>query len=83
MALCLKFSLRLRNIRHLLCFQIHLKCKIRAIPQPDIIEHFGNADAVPQPPERCLAVRRELCGIALEPPVQKISILHDYLKYFL
>ena len=30
------------------------------VPQPDIIEHFGNADAVPQPPERCL----ELCGIA-------------------
>ncbi len=55
MALCLKFSLRLRNIRHLLCFQIHLKRKIRAIPQPDIIEHFGNADAVPQPPERCLS----------------------------
>ena len=25
------------------------------VPQPDIIEHFGNADAVPQPPERCLS----------------------------
>ena len=24
------------------------------VPQPDIIEHFGNADAVPQPPEQCL-----------------------------
>ena len=24
-------------------------------PQPDIIEHFGNADAVPQLPERCLS----------------------------
>ncbi|MFZ2789564.1 MAG: hypothetical protein WAZ45_07875, partial [Gemmiger qucibialis] len=24
------------------------------VPQPDIIEHFGNADAVPQLPERCL-----------------------------
>ena len=23
--------------------------------QPNIIEHFGNADAVPQPPERCLS----------------------------
>ena len=113
MALCLKFCLHLRNIRHFLCFQIHLKRKIRAIPhnskcrygergaadakpkaqiildaakvsaasgrnsepkqaavaecegllprstmrvpQPDIIEHFGNADAVPQPPERCLS----------------------------
>ena len=26
-----------------------------AIKEPDIIEHFGNADAVPQPPERCLS----------------------------
>ena len=26
-----------------------------AVPQPDIIEHFGNADAVPQPPKRCLS----------------------------
>ncbi|MDD7266061.1 MAG: hypothetical protein PUH36_07630 [Subdoligranulum sp.] len=25
------------------------------VPQPDIIEYFGNADAVPQPPERCLS----------------------------
>ena len=25
------------------------------VPQPDIIEHFGNADAMPQPPERCLS----------------------------
>ena len=25
------------------------------VPQPDIIEHFGNADAAPQPPERCLS----------------------------
>jgi len=25
------------------------------VPQPDMIEHFGNADAVPQPPERCLS----------------------------
>ena len=25
------------------------------VPQPDIIEHFGNTDAVPQPPERCLS----------------------------
>ena len=25
------------------------------VPQPDIIEHFGNADVVPQPPERCLS----------------------------
>ena len=25
------------------------------VPQPDIIEHFGNADAVPQLPKRCLS----------------------------
>ena len=25
------------------------------VPQPDIIEHFGNADAVPQPPKQCLS----------------------------
>ncbi|MCI6446047.1 MAG: hypothetical protein MR806_06885, partial [Subdoligranulum sp.] len=25
------------------------------VSQPDIIEHFGNADAVPQLPERCLS----------------------------
>jgi len=25
------------------------------VPQPDIIEHFGNAVAVPQPPEQCLS----------------------------
>ena len=25
------------------------------VPKPDIIEHFGNADDVPQPPERCLS----------------------------
>ena len=25
------------------------------VPQPDIIEHFGNADAVPQPPKRYLS----------------------------
>ena len=25
------------------------------VPEPDIIEHFGNADAVPQLPERCLS----------------------------
>ena len=25
------------------------------VPHPDIIEHFGNADAVPQLTERCLS----------------------------
>ena len=36
------------------------------VPQPDIIEHFGNADAVPLPERSVLAARRELCGVALE-----------------
>ena len=40
------------------------------VPQPDIIEHFGNADAVPQPPERCLSrqagiVRCCLCFVSV------------------
>ena len=39
------------------------------VPQPDIIEHFGNADAVPQPPERCLSRKAGImrcCLIAIE-----------------
>ena len=36
------------------------------VPQPDIIEHFGNADAVPQPSERCLSRKAgKLCGVAI------------------
>ena len=35
------------------------------VPQPDIIEHFGNADAVPQLPERCLSRKAGICGVAL------------------
>ncbi|MDD6874812.1 MAG: hypothetical protein PUD46_04600 [Subdoligranulum sp.] len=38
------------------------------VPQPDIIEHFGNADAVPQPPERCLS--------------RKAGIVRCCLKFF-
>ena len=41
------------------------------VPQPDIIEHFGNADAVPQLPERHL----ELCGIAIKTATP--TALHD------
>ena len=44
------------------------------VPQPDIIEHFGNADAVPQPPERRLSRKAgivrcclKVCGV--EPPL--------------
>ena len=42
------------------------------VPQPDIIEHFGNADAVPQPPERCLSRK---AGIVRCCPKQKIRTL--------
>ena len=42
------------------------------VPQPDIIELFGNADAVPQPPERCLSrkagivrCRPEICSYTI------------------
>ena len=58
------------------------------VPQPDIIEHFGNADAVPQLPERCLSrkagiVRCCPCivphvGPCLIPPHLK---LHRPLKF--
>ena len=36
------------------------------VPQPDIIEHFGNADAVPQPPERCLSRQAGIVRYGLE-----------------
>ena len=42
------------------------------VPQPDIIEHFGNADAVPQLPERCLSRKAGIvrcCLSALDRPV--------------
>ena len=35
------------------------------VPQPDIIEHFGNADAVPQPPERCLSRKARIVRCCL------------------
>ena len=37
------------------------------VPQPDIIEHFGNADAVPQPPERCLSRKAGIVRCCLQP----------------
>ena len=38
------------------------------VPQPDIIEHFGNADAVPQLPERCLSRKARIvrCCLSIE-----------------
>ena len=44
------------------------------VPQPDIIEHFGNADAVPQLPERCLSRKAGIvrycpnCGLQKRAP---------------
>ena len=39
------------------------------VPQPDIIEHFGNADAVPQLPERCLSRKAGIvrCCLIINP----------------
>ena len=36
------------------------------VPQPDIIEHFGNADAVPQPSERRLSRKAGIVRCCLE-----------------
>ena len=38
------------------------------VPQPDIIEHFGNADAVPQLPERCLSRKAGIVRCCLRNP---------------
>ncbi len=50
------------------------------VPQPDIIEHFGNADAVPQPPERCLSRKAGIvrCCLKIKNP-RKAGILGQYL----
>ena len=40
------------------------------VPQPDIIEHFGNADAVPQLPERCLSRK---AGIVRCCPISSVA----------
>ena len=48
------------------------------VPQPDISEHFGNADAVPQLPERCLSRKAGIvrccliCDVFLYPPTSHI-----------
>ena len=38
------------------------------VPQPDIIEHFGNADAVLQLPERCLSRKAGIMRCCLDFP---------------
>ena len=45
------------------------------VPQPDMIKHFGNADAVPQPSERCLSRK---AGIVRRCPKQK-NALQKYI----
>ena len=45
------------------------------VPQPDIIEHFGNADAMPQPPERCLSRKAGIVRCCLTPQIRSKSIL--------
>ena len=45
------------------------------VPQPDIIEHFGNADAVPQPPERCLIRKAGIMRYCLRTPREKYGTL--------
>ena len=41
------------------------------VPQPDIIEHFGNADAVPQLPERCLSRKAGIVRCCLKEYYEK------------
>ena len=45
------------------------------VPQPDVIEHFGNADAVPQPPERSLSRKAGIvwCCLREIPTVPSIA----------
>ena len=49
------------------------------VPQPDIIEHFGNADAVPQPPERCLSRQAGIVRCCLNEFEQETHAVSDYL----
>ena len=51
------------------------------VPQPDIIEHFGNADAVPQLPERCLSRKAGIvrcCLFFLFNLAPKLRIFHKF-----
>ena len=51
------------------------------VPQPDIIEHFGNADAVPQLPERCLSRKAGIVRCCLNPPPVKNPIFAHFTLY--
>ena len=49
-------------------------------PQPDIIEHFGNADAVPQLPERCLSREAGIVRCCLRMKAQHAARFGIYLS---
>ena len=53
------------------------------VPQPDIIEHFGNADAVPQLPERCLSRKAGIvrCCLRLWQTMFSIEERKNWHKY--
>ena len=51
------------------------------VPQPDIIEHFGNADAVPQPPERCLSRKAGIVRCCLRNEEFVIRYGYRYLSH--
>ena len=51
------------------------------VPQPDIIEHFGNADAVPQLPERCLSRKAGIVRCCLICDVFFVSAHITHLSY--
>ena len=51
------------------------------VSQPDIIEHFGNADAVPQLPERCLSRKAGIVRCCLNPPPVKNPIFAHFTLY--
>ena len=50
------------------------------VPQPDIIEHFGNADAVPQLPERCLSRKAGIVRCCLRMKAQHAALFGIYLS---
>ena len=57
------------------------------VPQSDIIEHFGNADAVPQLPERCLSRKAGIvrCCLIIRayylPLKWRRFLLYTWLRY--
>ena len=50
------------------------------VPQPDIGEHFGNADAVPQPPERCLSRKAGIVRRCRKEPRENIYCALGYAR---